>query len=71
MNIREIMIQVRDEHDSIVDRIDELNKEIARLQSRRIYLEGRFSALKEIFESDATNQTETDSDCEKSCDNCN
>ena len=51
MNIREIMIQVRDEHDSIVDRIDELNKEIARLQSRRIYLEGRFSALKEIFES--------------------
>ncbi len=49
MNINKMLMEVRDEHSAIVDRIDQLNNEIAKLQSRRIYLEGRFNALNDVL----------------------
>lgn len=49
MNINKMLMEVRDEHSAIVDRIDQLNNEISKLQSRRIYLEGRFNALNDVL----------------------
>lgn len=62
VDVNKIMLEVKKEHDEIVDRIDQLNREIAKLQSRRIYLEGRFSVLNELSESNVSDQSCEDSD---------
>lgn len=62
VDVNKMMLEVKKEHDEIVDRIDQLNREIAKLQSRRIYLEGRFSVLNELSESNVSDQSCEDSD---------
>lgn len=62
VDVNNMMLEVKKEHDVIVDRIDQLNREIAKLQSRRIYLEGRFSVLNELSESNVSDQSCEDSD---------
>ena len=62
IDVNNMMLEVKKEHDRIVDRIDQLNREIAKLQSRRIYLEGRFSVLNELSESNVSDQSCEDSD---------
>lgn len=62
VDVNNMMLEVKKEHDGIVDRIDQLNREIAKLQSRRIYLEGRFSVLNELSESNVSDQSCEDSD---------
>lgn len=62
VDVNNMMLEVKEEHDGIVDRIDQLNREIAKLQSRRIYLEGRFSVLNELSESNVSDQSCEDSD---------
>ena len=62
VDVNKMMLEVKKEHDEIVGRIDQLNREIAKLQSRRIYLEGRFSVLNELSESNVSDQSCEDSD---------
>lgn len=62
VDVNKMMLEVKKEHDEIVGRIDQLNREIAKLQSRRIYLEGRFSVLNELSESNVYDQSCEDSD---------
>ena len=62
VDVNNMMLEVKKEHHGIVDSIDQLNREIAKLQSRRIYLEGRFSVLNELSESNVSDQSCEDSD---------
>ena len=53
MNSNEIMKRlehIREEHDTIVDRCQELQSELNKLMNRRIQLEGAFNELNSMYD---------------------